>query len=248
METNWVKPFYKRQFELYSPSHQISESDMSLSAEIIEQVGKTFETILELGAGNGKLARALAEFNKVITTIELVPEIVEFAKQSYNDKVNSLCGSFYTIELAEKFDLILYIDGFGIGTDKEQIQLLKRIYNWLADGGIGLIDIYQPKYWKKVNGIQMSPDSRLIVLREYGYDEQTNRMTDTLWKRNSPEDKIVQSLACYTPEEIVALCQEANLEILEIYPGGAMDYDKWVYQENTTIDECLTYRIKIRKK
>lgn len=149
METNWVKPFYKRQFELYSPSHQISESDMSLSAEIIEQVGKTFETILELGAGNGKLARALAEFNKVITTIELVPEIVEFAKQSYNDKVNSLCGSFYTIELAEKFDLILYIDGFGIGTDKEQIQLLKRIYNWLADGGIGLIDIYQPKYWKK---------------------------------------------------------------------------------------------------
>ncbi|QUG39907.1 hypothetical protein KD050_11185 [Psychrobacillus sp. INOP01] len=60
MESNWVKPFYKRQFELYSPSHKISEYDTSLSAEIIEQVGKTFQSVLELGAGNGRFARALA--------------------------------------------------------------------------------------------------------------------------------------------------------------------------------------------
>ena len=246
MKSNWVKPFYKRQFELYSPSYKISEYDMSLSNEIIDQVGKPFNTILELGAGNGRLARALATFEKEVTTIELVPEIVESAKQSYSDKVNSLCGNFYTIELVESFDVILYMDGFGIGTDIEQIKLLKRIYNWLTEDGIGLIDIYQPKYWQKVNGIKMSPNEG--VLREYGYDGQTNRMIDTWWGENSPNDKVVQSLACYTPEEVIALCEIANLEVLEIYPGGAMDYDKWVYQENTTIDECLSYRIKIKKK
>ncbi|MFJ7828466.1 class I SAM-dependent methyltransferase [Psychrobacillus sp. NPDC096623] len=244
MKSNWVKPFYKRQFELYSPSHKVSEYDMSLSAEIMEQVGKPFRTILELGAGNGRLARALASFDKEVTTIELVPEIVEFTKQSNDDKVNSLCGSFYTIELEETFEVILYMDGFGIGTDNDQIMLLERIYNWLSEDGIGLIDIYQPKYWQKVNGIKMSPN--LGVLREYGYDVQTNRMIDTWWAENS-NDKVVQSLACYTPEEVIALCQRANLKVLEIYPGGAMDYDKWVFQENTTIDECLSYRIKIRK-
>ena len=245
LESNWVKPFYRRQFELYSPSHEISEYEWSLSNEIIEQVGKPFKTLLELGAGNGKLARAIASSNKKVTTIELVPEIVESAKQSNSEKVNSLCGSFYTIELQETFDVILYMDGFGIGTDNDQIILLERIYKWLKEDGIGLIDIYQPKYWRKVNGITMSPN--MGVLREYGYDDQKNRMLDTWWVENR-NDKVVQSLACYTPEEIIELCEKANLEVSEIYPGGAMDYDKWVYQDNTTIDECLSYRIKIRKK
>src|SRR5699024_6835595 len=110
--------------------------------------------ILELGAGDGLLARNLSKFDKNITTVELIPEMVEFAKQFNTPNVTSLCGSFYDIDLTDTFETLLYMDGFGVGTDKEQLVLLNRMYHWLHDDGVALIDIYQPNYWRKVSGQQ----------------------------------------------------------------------------------------------
>ncbi|KOO52019.1 class I SAM-dependent methyltransferase [Viridibacillus arvi] len=247
MESNWVKHFYKRQFELYPQTQILKESDFKLANQIAEQIGMPFQSVLELGAGNGLLARALSTFDKSVTTIELVSEMVKFAKQYNNENITSLCGSFYNIDLNQTFDALLYIDGFGIGTDKDQLALLKRIFNWLKDDGIGLIDIYQPEYWKKTNGMQMATDPSAKVLREYGYEEKNNRMTDTLWEMNNPDDRIVQSLSCYTPDEIVELCNLANLQVISIFPGGAMDFENWSYKETVTLSKCLSYRIKIKK-
>lgn len=40
----------------------------------------------------------------------------------------------------------------------------------------------------------------------------------------------------------------ANLQIVPYYPGGAMDFDNYVYHDITTLDNCLSYRIKLKKK
>src|SRR5699024_9851391 len=121
---------------------------------------------------------------------------------------------FYTVDVTETFDVLLYIDGFGVGTDAEQLQLLKRINGWLNEEGVALIDVYQPKYWQKIAGQEMTPFPDSGVRRKYDYDWKNQRMTDTWWEEESPAAHFTQSLACYTPDEIHALCQEANLAIV----------------------------------
>ncbi len=242
-----AQAFYKKQFELSEGILDLSTISFDVVEEIVEQIGKHFTTVLELGAGNGALSRSLSMFNKDITTVELVPEMVEFAKRIDTKNVTSLCGSFYDIDISSTFDTILYIDGFGIGSDKEQLTLLKRIHNWLNEDGVALIDIYQPNYWKKVNGEEMMPYPNLNVIRIYGYDELLNRMTDTWWEESKSKEKHTQSLSCYSTDEIYDLCKSADLKITAYYPGGAMDFQNWKYNKNVSLSECLSYRIKVIK-
>ncbi len=245
MEQKWVKPFYKKQFEWFSYLQEYREEYDEMAKEIETQVRKPFHSVLEIGAGNGNLARAMAALNKEVTTVELVPELVEFAKQFKQENLTSLCGSFYDIELPETFDVLLYIDGFGVGEDHEQIFLLKRIYNWLKQDGIALIDIYNPSYWEKADGQSMYIDQSRKVLREYKYDKENHRMLDIWWKEENSEETHTQSLACYSVDAIEKMCKEAGLKIIDIFPGGAMDWDEWKYNPKVSLEECLSYRIKV---
>ncbi|MDE1549355.1 class I SAM-dependent methyltransferase [Jeotgalibaca caeni] len=250
MQTNWEKTYYKKQFEWIQS--QLSDSSASFFEEeaalLLEQVGRPFTTVLELGAGRGEVANELARRGKEVTTIELVEEIAEYASARAHSNVRVMCDDFYTVELPANFDLILYLDGFGVGTDQDQLFLLKRIYGWLNDDGYALIDIYQPLYWQKVAGREMDPLGTKKVKRKYDYDSVQNRMTDTWWETNQTDKKTTQSLACYSPEQIYALCEKANLQIVGYFPGGAMDFEAGTYRETTSFEECLSYRIKLKRK
>lgn len=242
-----AQDFYKKQFKMSEDISEISTIPLEFVEEIIEQVGRDFTTVLELGAGNGALSRGLSLFNKNITTVELVSDMVDFAKRFKTPNVTSLCGSFYDITINNTFDTVLYMDGFGVGSDKEQLTLLKRINNWLTDSGVALIDIYHPKYWRKTSGREMKPHPNLNVSRIYGYDESFNRMTDTWWEDNNPEETYTQSLACYSLDEIYDLCEKADLKIIAYYPGGAMDFENWKFNETVPLSAGLSYRIKVVK-
>ena len=116
------------------------------------------------------------------------------------------------------------------------------------DDGCALIDIYQPLYWQKVAGKEMYPFGTKDIVRKYDYDEGENRMTDTWWESGQENDSITQSLVCNSPEQIYALCETVGLQITAYYPSGAMDFEKGAYQKVTALDECLSYRIKLKKK
>ncbi|HLR10637.1 MAG TPA: class I SAM-dependent methyltransferase [Sporosarcina sp.] len=248
MKKTEIMQFYDNQFHLFKEEVDLTTRDTQLANEIIEQIGVPFQSVFELGAGNGLLARSLAAFDKTITTVELIPDMVTFAQQFDHPNITSLCGDFYTIELPKTFDTILYIDGFGVGTDEEQLLLLHRIRKWLKADGVALIDIYHPNYWRKTSGQTMHPFPSEHISRVYGFDEESNRMTDTWWNEEHPEKTYTQSLACYLPDEIYALCKQAQLQIVAYYPGGAMDFEQWQYQEQVALSECLSYRIKLKKR
>lgn len=154
-----VKEFYKKQFELLSYDIKNENWLQEVAKEVQEQIGYPFQTMLELGAGNGGFARAMSNLNVKMTTVELVPELVMFAKEHSTNDIEIHCADFYKINFEEKFDVVSYLDGFGVGTDEEQLVLLKRIHNWLKDDGCALIDIYQPLYWEK----QMDKKCRFIL-------------------------------------------------------------------------------------
>lgn len=250
MQSNWEKAYYKKQFELIksqrnNKKNSFFEEEVTL---LLEQLGRPFTTVLELGAGRGEVANEFARRGKDVTTIELVEEICEYAAAHADPNVQVMCDDFYTVELTRKFDLVLYLDGFGVGNDDDQLFLLQRIYNWLSDDGYALIDIYQPLYWQKIAEIEMYPLGTKNIKRKYGYDNVKNRMIDTWWETKQADQSTTQFLACYSPNQIYALCEKANLQIVGYFPAGAMDFEKGIYKEITSLDECLSYRIKLKKK
>ena len=247
MTKSWVKPFYRKQFELLNNDIESEmEENLRLQVkEVKEQVGYKFYTVLDLGAGTGVLARALAKQGIQMTTVELVPELVEFAKARSTDLITSHCGDFYTINLPLQYDVVSYFDGFGVGTDEEQLRLLTRISKWMKDEGCAVIDIYQPVYWQKVSGREMRVDQ---AFRIYDYEVETKRMLDSWWHPDYPDDVVTQSLRCYTVQEITDLCEQADLQIVGIFPGGAMDFEEWIYSEKVSLQKCLSYRIKVVKR
>ncbi|MFF1991847.1 class I SAM-dependent methyltransferase [Bacillus mycoides] len=240
-----VKEFYQKQFELSNYDINTESWLEQVAKEVQEQVGHPFQTILELGAGNGGFARAMSKLHVRMTTVELVSELVSFAKEHSSSDIAIHCGDFYQINFEEKFDVVSYLDGFGVGTNDEQLFLLKRIKDWMKEYGCALIDIYQPLYWKKVSGQEMPLSS---AMRKYEYDSINERMLDHWWNPNQPNEIVTQSLRCYTVEEISDLCDEANLNIVAIFPGGAFDFEKSRYKEQASLHECLSYRIKVKKK
>ncbi|MED0989678.1 class I SAM-dependent methyltransferase [Bacillus nitratireducens] len=240
-----VKEFYKKQFELSNYDINTENWLEQVAKEVQEQVGYPFQTMLELGAGNGGFARAMSKLHVRMTTVELVSELVSFAKEHSSSDIAIHCGDFYQINFEEKFDVVSYLDGFGVGTDDEQLFLLKRIKDWMKEDGCALIDIYQPLYWKMVSGQEMPLSS---AMRKYEYDNINERMLDHWWNPNQPYEIVTQSLRCYTVEEISDLCDEVNLNIVAIFPGGAFDFEKSRYKEQASLHECLSYRIKVKKK
>ncbi|EOO21190.1 MULTISPECIES: class I SAM-dependent methyltransferase [Bacillus cereus group] len=240
-----VKEFYQKQFELSNYDINTESWLEQVAKEVQEQVGHPFQTMLELGAGNGGFARAMSKLHVRMTTVELVSELVSFAKEHSSSDIAIHCGDFYQINFEEKFDVVSYLDGFGVGTNDEQLFLLKRIKDWMKEDGCALIDIYQPLYWKKVSGQEMPLSS---AMRKYEYDSINERMLDHWWNPNQPNEIVTQSLRCYTVEEISDLCDEANLNIVAIFPGGAFNFEKSRYKEQASLHECLSYRIKVKKK
>ncbi|MCG3086434.1 class I SAM-dependent methyltransferase [Sporosarcina cyprini] len=247
MTTNkWVLPFYQKQFEwLDSSMEDRMKEDIERQVdEVQEQVGRQFDAMLEIGAGSGILARGLSRRGVKMTTLELVPELVAFAKSRSPETITIHQGDFYTYDFEERFDVVGYFDGFGVGSDEEQLFLLKRMASWIKEDGCALIDIYQPTHWQKAAGQEMNLDR---ASRRYEYDDENGRMLDTWWSIDSPDEPVTQSLRCYTIEEISSLCREAGLHITGIFPGGKMDYDEWVYHPVAPLSDCLAYRIKVKK-
>ncbi|GEN84519.1 N-methyltransferase [Sporosarcina luteola] len=247
MTTNeWVIPFYRKQFEWLRDIESDMTSYLQKDAEKIEeQIGIKFKTMLDIGAGIGSIARALDIRGISMTTLELVPDLVEASRLRSPETIDIHMGDFYTYTFSTQFDVVSYFDGFGIGSDNDQLALLKRMRSWMKDDGFALIDIYNPNYWRTIAaGHKMKIDD---AERIYSFDEENCRMIDSWWHNKNPDDVVTQSLCCYAVDEISAMCEKAGLTITGIFPGGAMDFDKWAYTETAPLSSCLSYRIKLRK-
>lgn len=248
----WVHSFYEKQFEMMKEMKDAEDdsAQLKLLSQIENQIEKPFESLLELGAGSGEFAIAAAKKGYSVTAIELVPKLVqEIVKNRESTHLRGslsvIQGDFLKIDLEEQFDVICYLDGFGVGEDAEQITLLKRIESWLKPNGSAFIDIYTPWYWAKASGQEMKIGQ---FHRKYGFDFIGNRMLDTWSDPLLDNESYTQTLRCYSPQDLSLLLNETGLEIESITPGGSMDYDAGVYNEKVELGEAMSYMVKIKRK
>lgn len=236
----WVVPFYDFQDRLtgcYSaPPHATHvEAARRLRGQYPQAT-----RLLELGAGGGQFAVSAAAEGFRVTALELraagVAHMLRLARE-YGVTLNGIQGDFYTADPGGPFDLIVYWDGFGVGSDDDQRRLLTRMAGWLAPQGHALLDVYTPWYWASHAGYTRHTDTYTQV---YGFDSATSRMTDTYVEPGGQRHS--QSLRCYSPDDLRRLLAGTGLRLARAEPGGMFDTATGTWHPQADWASCMTFQ------
>lgn len=226
---NWIREFYNSAAEWWGYSWYEGENLQPRLERVQRYVGPPPKTLLELGAGTGETAAFLAAAGYPITAVELSDNnfaLLAHAAQKV-PHLTPIQGDFLTIPVPGTFDAVCLFETFGMGTDREQRQLLRRIATeWLAPTGVLIMDVYSPfgpiqraghsQYLDRLEDIPGSVD---MTERSY-YDIVLGRWIDE-WE---PVGNIAaarrQSVRCYTPADLLLLLEGTGLRILQTEFAG----------------------------
>ena len=226
---DWVRDFYSTTGRWWGAAEgRITERDHRRVEELHEHAGRaTPMRVLELGSGYGTTAAALANAGHAVTAVEISDRLDYRVPHDGPGTVEVVNDDFYAVRLTGRFDAVCYYNGFGIGADADQRRLLKRIADeWLADDGVALIDVYNPFVWARWDGDEehrMPDPSRgyAYELRERTtFDPVTCTAADTWWDVAHPDQKITQTLRCYTPADLLLLLEGTGLALTSIGATG----------------------------
>lgn len=210
---------------------------------LLGQLDTVPHTALELGSGIGLTAIGLSQRGVQVTAVDFDKTVVQIARshnRHYGAQVDFIQADFYDLDLDRDFDLVYYLDGFGIGDDGDQVRLLEKMAGWINDGGRIYIEVYQPNHWKRAAGIEMPLPSHLV--RKYSYDALTDTMIDQ-WRDLRTGHIYTQRLRCYSLEAFQVLAERAGLSLLDVFPNGKMDYERMEYLPQASLADCMSYGV-----
>lgn len=228
---DWVKSFYSKTGKWWGPAEvKITDRDYKRLETVKRLNGSLPQSVLELGASYGNTAAVMAEAGIDVTAVEISDRAdfaKEYTKNEYKGKLKFVKDDFYKVILNQKFDVVCYWNGFGIGSDNEQKTLLKRIADeWLKADGSLIMDVQNPIVWERWNGDRedkkASPEKGYLfnVSQSIKYDPIEKRMYDTWWETENPENKFVQTIRCYIPSELNILVKDTGLVIVRMEVDG----------------------------
>ena len=224
---DWASGFYTTRSSWFGPTG-IFREHRARAAELERLCGPGPKRILELGAGSGGTAAAMADLGHTVVAVELssvrAAHARDLAKSRQN--VTVIEADFYAVNLQGPFDVVCYWDGFGVGDDADQRRLLQRVRTeWLAPHGAMLLDVFSPAFWAGRAGQRerLETVSRLVsgevrtvrldvpVLAEYDFDPVSFRFISKWWHEGRREQMISESIRCYAPADLLALLKGTGL-------------------------------------
>jgi SAM-dependent methyltransferase len=186
---------------------------------------------LELGAGSGRTAAAMADLGHTVVAVELNPTDVQYAQELLKiprqGSLTILEADFFTVELKGRFDVVCGWQCLGMGSDADQRRLLRRIaHEWLAPGGSALIDVYSPIKPVRDAGTELRlpplpgvPGSVEMIERCH-FDPVHCRWIDEWQPTAEPDEALAQTVRCYTPADLILLLESTGLRLKRIQVDG----------------------------
>jgi SAM-dependent methyltransferase len=246
---DWIAGFYQKQSEWGLSSSAVRPFHRARAARMEDALGSGPFRVLELGAGAGEVAIAMAERGHDVVAVDLVGERIAAGEglipADMPGRVTLHQGDFYTIDIGGPFDVVCYWDGFGVGTDPDQRRLLGRIADWIGAQGHALIDIYTPWYAAASAGHGHTFES---AAREYGFDAAGCRWLDSWWARDAPEDRVTQSLRCYSPADLRLLLEGTGLVLIDTIAGGGTDWSDGSWADERPLGIAMSYQAHLRSE
>jgi SAM-dependent methyltransferase len=227
----WVKDFYTQAGIWWGPDPQ-EEGVHAARVKTLERLcGPGRKRILELGAGPGATAAAMADAGHDVTAIELSPTRAQYARElAATPRRGSLAvleADFYTVNLDGRFDVVCCWETFGLGSDADQRRLLGRMArDWLAPGGCALVDVYNParpmreagteRRLKPLKGVAGSVE----MINRCAFDPLHGRWIDEWQPVAEPDKALAQSIRCYTPVDLLLLLEGSGLGVKRMEVDG----------------------------
>ncbi|MFF3228928.1 class I SAM-dependent methyltransferase [Nocardia suismassiliense] len=226
---NWVREFYSVSGGWWAKADaKVTDRDRH-RLSLLRNHGGSAGRVLELGSGYGATAMALAQAGYEVTAVEISDRADYFSGSDRDVAPGSVTvykADFYEVRLPGQFDIVCYWNGFGVGSDADQRQLLGRIESeWLRPGGIALIDVANPLVWAGWDGdeerLSADPDAGYDyeLVQRIRFDPITCSAIDTWWEASKPDSKISQFLRCYTPADLMLLLSGTGLTLTGIVAG-----------------------------
>jgi SAM-dependent methyltransferase len=122
-------------------------SDIPFFLQYAREVGSP---ILDLAAGTGRVAFALARDGFNVVAIEQSKSMLSVARRKLEDssediarRIQLIEGSMKNFSLNKKFPLVIVPNSFGhLLTTDDQLSMLRCVREHLADDGIFILDLY----------------------------------------------------------------------------------------------------------
>ena len=213
---DWIEPFYTKRSRWMGPTG-IFDHHRARAAALARYSGPGKKRILELGAGAGGTAAAMADLGHSVIAVELSPLRAAFARDLAQEprqgQLTIIEGDYYTLDFPTQFDLICHWDSFGMGSDADNRRLLRRMAkDWLAPDGCVLMDIFSPWWWIRQAGTEERDDARGLM-RSYDFDPIGGRFLDRWWPIGDKEQLITQTVRCYAPPDFLLLLEGTGLAV-----------------------------------
>jgi len=258
---DWVRDFYTQATTWWGPDPQ-PEGVHEERAETVERLGGPGpKRILDLGAGAGYSAAAMADRGHAVVAVECSPararHAQELATVERRGSMVALEADFNRVELPERFDVVCLWEVFGLGSDADQRRLLRRIaQEWLVPGGCVLLDVYCPfrpardaGTAQRLDPLQGVPGS-VEMWQRCHFDPLHCRWIDEWEPIAAPEQALAQTVRCYTPVDLLLLLEGTGLALQRIeVDGQRLDVhassvvrsgplmEAWIYLAQLVLDE-----------
>ncbi|MEJ3653694.1 class I SAM-dependent methyltransferase [Actinomycetes bacterium KLBMP 9759] len=95
-------------------------------------------SVLEYGAGTGRIAIPLAQLGHAVTAVEISEEMLEvLARKVGSANVEAVRGDMTTVELGRDFDMafVAFNSIFALSTQQDQVRLFRNAAKHLRPGG-----------------------------------------------------------------------------------------------------------------
>ena len=237
---DWIKGFYDQCAIWWGAETEDPREDAARAATVERLCGSQSEQgplrVLELGAGAGRSAAALAGRGHNVVAVELSPlraaQARALLKIERPGRLAVVEADFYTVELEGRFDVVCYWDGFGIGSDADHRRLLRRIAQcWLRPTGSVLMDVANTAWAARHAGAAEALDplpgvpGSVAMLRRWHFDVLHSRWIDEWQPTAAPEAALAQTVRCYTPADFLLLLKGTSLALKRLEVNGqALDF------------------------
>ena len=229
--SKWIKDFYTQAGVWWGADPQALGVHKTRVETVARLCGAGSKKILDLGTGPGATAAALADAGHDVIAVELSPSRANYARDlariPHKGSLTVLEDDFYSMKLNQSFDVVCCWQTFGLSTDADQRQLLRRIANeWIRPNGSVLMDVYSPIRPAREAGTQRRlppldgvPGS-VEMINHCHFDPVHSRWIDEWIPVAEPEKALAQTIRCYAPSDFLLLLEGTHLGIKQVEVDG----------------------------
>lgn len=222
---DWAKDFYSVTGRWWASAEAPINAVHRWRAGLVSQLAPAAATALDLGCGYGSTCLALADVGLRVCGIDLSDRVDDAHSSTERTNPTFVKDDFFTYNFGQRFDVVTYWDGFGIGTDEDQLAVLNLIERLLEPAGIAIVEVYDPLGWQQDDGldeVKTADPARGYhhsLRHQRSFDNVSSRAIDT-WTDLDDGIEWSQSLRCYSSAEFEQLVDRSNLATCELLTEG----------------------------